>query len=529
MFYINDKRIIYFTPIEFDIFFIRYYTKNYSMKKVKRVDLEEKRLYIKLAYGYYQDKEYKKAAELYERLRKGEPGDFNILNMLGDTYLKLGKKENALDAYSDALASLEQKGQNLKIVKSCKKVLKVFSDESRIKARLKTALRNLIRDAERKAMNKQFGEARSTYEDIENFNSEEFPIAEKLKQLNEEEARHLEHTRKMHARQSGKKEDSQQGIIEKFDKMAQNYLNNGDYDGAVETYITALKLAPNNSELRAKLHRVYMEVAQQSAGEKVWEKIDSAPKAGVEEAKEKAIEEKHAQIIKEEEERARRLISEEHKFQREYEEKEMKIIQKAADELKSKLDEAQKKEKLKEEEIQRIMREQEQKKRALLEKVKREAVEKWKRQKAQIQKKMKEEEGKPPPPAEKAENPPPGAAEKPGLMDHLKKTYEKPELGAKPREQNKEKGPAPGPPGPAAEKKEKLKDDTGEAEKPDMKDDIDVNDDTLDSLFTTAFIYVNQGLIKEALRIYNKITEKYPEHPEAKQLIQEITKKQQSK
>jgi hypothetical protein len=59
-----------------------------------------------------------------------------------------------------------------------------------------------------------------------------------------------------------------------------------------------------------------------------------------------------------------------------------------------------------------------------------------------------------------------------------------------------------------------------------IKDDIVVNGDTLDSLITTAYIYINQRMFKEALHIYNKITEKYPANQEAKQLITEITKRQ---
>jgi len=118
------------------------------------------------------------------------------------------------------------------------------------------------------------------------------------------------------------------------------------------------------------------------------------------------------------------------------------------------------------------------------------------------------------------------------LMDHLKKTYELPKLGAEDgnpvpeltqkqvfKDEKKVK---------AGEKKEepkKMLDDTGETQREPVKDDLIVNEDTLDSLFTTAFIYINQGLVKEALRIYNKITEKYPDHPEAKQLIEEITKR----
>jgi len=330
--------ILKFTPIE----------------KVKSVDLEEKRLYIKLAYGYYQNKEYKKAIDLYERLKNGDPDDFNVLNMLGDTYLKSGKKEEALETYVDTLSALEKKGQNERIIKLCKKTLKTFPDESRIKNRLKASLRHMLRDAEKKAMHKQFEDAREIYESILYFNSDEYPVEKKLRELNEEEAVYLERTRKMKARESEKKEDSQHGLIEKFDKMAGNYMDNGDYDGAVETYITALKLAPNNQELRSKLHGVYMTIAQASAGGRVWEKIDTAPRDKVAEAKQKAMEERHAKIMEEEEERAKKLLSEEEKFQREYEKKEMEIIQKAAEELKIKLDEAQKKEKLKEEEIQKI-------------------------------------------------------------------------------------------------------------------------------------------------------------------------------
>lgn len=174
------------------------------------------------------------------------------------------------------------------------------------------------------------------------------------------------------------------------------------------------------------------------------------------------------------------------------------------------------------------MKEQEEKKRELLEKIKREAVEKWKKQKEAIQ------ASAPEPDIEIKYTPKPAPDRAASLMDHLKKAYETPKVGEGkelPGSMRTEAGRVteahvPGPMPKQEEKKDEIMDDIGEVEKKVMKDDIVVNDDTLDSLITMAYIYVNQGLFKEALHVYNKITEKYPNNQEAKQLVAEITKKQ---
>ena len=520
---------------------------------------DEKTLYVKLAYQYYQNKEYKRAYELYTKLCQADPEDFNIFNMLGDTYVKAGIMEKAADAYSDTMAILEKKGQYLKIIKLAKKVLKLFPEEPRIKTRLKTALRNAMREAERRVMNREYAGAREIFEVMADFSSDEFPVKAKMLELEKEEAEY-EERRKKAAESRPAQTASGNELIERFDRMAQNYIANGDYDGAVETYITALKLAPGNEQLREKLHKVYATISQKASGDKVWEKIDSKPHDRLEEIKRKAAEERRSRILKEEEERARKLMEEEEKIQQEYEAMEAEIIKKAALELKIKLDEAQKKEKLKEEEIERIMKEQEQKKRELLEKIKKEAIEKWKKQKDAIQaaaadapveapaglapretlkqslEAEPDEKAAPPkePEAKPVKTEIPALPKKPAsLMDTLKKAYETPVIGEGKDLPGSQKSDAPKLPSSATfaqktaeqAKEDTIMDDIGEVEHKVMKDDIVVDADTLDSLITTAYIYLNQGLFKEALHIHDRIIEKYPGHQEAKQLKAEIEKR----
>ena len=514
---------------------------------------EEKMLHIKLAYGYYQNKEYKKAVDLYEKLNTADPDDSNVLNMLGDTYFKGGNPAKALDAYIATMVILEKKEQSDKLIRLSKKVSKNFPDDPRVKNKIKSAVRLMMRDAERKTLNHDYPGAREIYESLKEFNSDEFPVNVKIKELNDEEIEYVERERKL--KEAGKikpASESQGGIVEKFEKMANNYINNGDFDGAVETYITALKLAPNNTELRQKLHNVYTMIAQKSSVDRVWDKIENSPKDRVEEAKRKAMEERMAKIMKEEEERARLMMEEEEKIQKEYEEMEAEIIKKAAVELKEKLEEAQKTEMLKEEEIQRIMKEQENKKRDTLERLKQEAIEKFKKQKEAIQSavlKKKEEDAVSKAAASSPAAAPPAAPVQPafeppkqpaGLNDeakqrmlaNLRKAYEVPKIG------EAETGtPVPELKSGAAKVEAKRQEAKAQAHKPEpeLSDDIGegakvsteiiVNDDTLDSLITTAFIYVNQGEMKEAMRIYNKVALKYSDHPEVKKLLEEIKNK----
>ncbi len=512
------------------------------------MDSEEKKLYIKLAYGYYQNKEYKKALDLYEKIYKSDQDDFNLLNMLADTYLKLDIKDKSLEAYVSSISILERKEQHEKLIKLAKKIAKYFPEDQRIKNKLKNALRIMIKEAEKKITNHEFADARTIYEGIQDFDSSEYPVNFKLQELKVSEEEFAARSRKQEEIKREAPQDSQKDIISKFDKMAQNYMNNGDFDGAVETYITALKLSPGNEDLRAKLHRVYMTIASESTGEHVWDKLNKSPKDKLEEAKQKALEERHAQIMKDEEERARKMLDEEAAIQNEYEKKELAIIQAAAVELKTKLDEAQKNEKLKEEEVQRIMKEQEEKKRDLLEKLKREAIDKFKKQKEAIHAQVQSLKA-----AEKAPEPAadnnffePRPASKASLMDNLKKAYETPKVNINEsdvqsvsndiKEMGKDiqvaKAPEPVKAEPVKnmEGRDEIADDIGEADHApkNLGEEIIVNDETLDSLITMSYIYIHQGVIKEAMRIYNKLSEKYPENKEVKGLLQEITKKQGS-
>ena len=52
------------------------------------MDAEEKKLTVKLAYGYYQNKDYNKAAQLYARLHESDKDDYNVSNMLGDALVR---------------------------------------------------------------------------------------------------------------------------------------------------------------------------------------------------------------------------------------------------------------------------------------------------------------------------------------------------------------------------------------------------------------------------------------------------------
>jgi len=243
------------------------------------VDADEKKLYVKLANGYYQNKEYKKAIELYEKLSGAEPEDVNILNMLADSYSKTGNSLKALDGYVAALSIHEKKLQYDKMIRIIKKVIKTYPEEPRVKNKLKSTLRTMIRDAEKKVMDGEFDAARLIYESIGDFNSEEYPINIKIKELNDAEARHKTiKMKQMENEMQAKSYGTGNELVDKFDIMAQNYLNNGDYDGAVETYITALKLAPNDKGLREKLHRVYSIVLQKAPVKKYGKKLTVRPK-----------------------------------------------------------------------------------------------------------------------------------------------------------------------------------------------------------------------------------------------------------
>jgi len=139
-----------------------------------------------------------------------------------------------------------------------------------------------------------------------------------------------------------------------------------------------------------------------------------------------------------------------------------------------------------------------------------------------------------------------GEEKKKSLSDALKGAYALPTLAktaletAKEIKNAKEEEPAPvaaavpvsAPAQPSAAPSPKMSskfDELIEDNETEERNDLEVNDDTLDSLITTAFIYINQNMLKEALHIYNKASEKYADNPEVKQIAAEVAKRQNSK
>jgi hypothetical protein len=138
-----------------------------------------------------------------------------------------------------------------------------------------------------------------------------------------------------------------------------------------------------------------------------------------------------------------------------------------------------------------------------------------------------------------------GEEKKKSLSDALKGAYALPTLAktaletAKEIKNSKEEAPVPAAapvpvsvpaqPSAAPLKMSSKFDELIEDNETEERNDLEVNDDTLDSLITTAFIYINQNMLKEALHIYNKASEKYADNPEVKQIAAEVAKRQNSK
>ncbi len=71
----------------------------------------DKKNIVKMAYIYFQEGRWDKAIEEYKKLIAMDPEDINTLNMLGDVYVKKGSVKEAYESYSKVSADFTARGQ----------------------------------------------------------------------------------------------------------------------------------------------------------------------------------------------------------------------------------------------------------------------------------------------------------------------------------------------------------------------------------------------------------------------------------
>jgi tetratricopeptide (TPR) repeat protein len=96
----------------------------------------DKRTLLRDALKLVQGGKIDKAVEAYKGAIKADPRDANVHNLLGDLYLKQGRKKDAIAEFNEASALFEKDGFALRAIAVSLKVVGIDPDQLAIRLKL---------------------------------------------------------------------------------------------------------------------------------------------------------------------------------------------------------------------------------------------------------------------------------------------------------------------------------------------------------------------------------------------------------
>jgi tetratricopeptide (TPR) repeat protein len=204
----------------------------------------DKKTLLREALKQVQAGKIDKAVETYKAAVKLDPRDATVHNLLGDLYVKRGKKKDATAEYLEASALYEKDGFALRSIAICQKVINL--DPGQMAVRLKLA--------DLYAGQKLMAEARTQYLQVAEFHDGKGDVATALeifRKLADLEPGNL--SARVKVAGMFEKQTFPEKAAEEYVRAAKGYLDRKETDAAYQLYARAFKLAPSNLEARVRL------------------------------------------------------------------------------------------------------------------------------------------------------------------------------------------------------------------------------------------------------------------------------------
>lgn len=222
---------------------------------------------IAMAQTYSQQGKWDKAIAEYQGILKADPKSIAIYNTLGDIYLKLGNKGEAIDQYAKLGEAYSNDGLYSKAVAIYKKVQNINPQDYKIYMTL----------GELYSMQGLLGEAKAQYLAAANYLSRTNQVKEALRVY--QKMADLEpgnFTVRVKIGEMYLKEKMVSEAAEQFLQVAQGYLNGGQREEARPYLARVVQLTPKNVEARKILGQIYLERGESVRAAEVLEPVASA-------------------------------------------------------------------------------------------------------------------------------------------------------------------------------------------------------------------------------------------------------------
>jgi len=303
---------------------------------------EEKKIGLKVAYGYFQEGKWDRALEEYRKLERQDPVDPNLRNMLAEIQARRGAPQEALREYLECARLQATAGQHEKALATCRRALRLEPgnpgalelQHASIHARL----------AEAQALLDQGGldAAHEAGQRLLDVDPADLAIHKLLDDVQAARLRQEASAASVAVLpEDGPAEaaaaDPGREFVAKLFSLAESYLQAEDFDNAIESLVTILKFSPDEPAVRNRLQEVRDQLEKKRQAEEQWAQLQAEEARRLEEVKRQQLESEARSRWEREEAEARSRMESELSALQKSSTSEQDIIQRAAMEMRHKL------------------------------------------------------------------------------------------------------------------------------------------------------------------------------------------------
>jgi tetratricopeptide (TPR) repeat protein len=210
---------------------------------------DDKKNIVKLAYLYFQEGRWDNAITEYEKLLELDPEDINIHNMLGDVYVKKNDISKAYAEYIKVSTYFVERDQQDKILLVNKKIARLDRDQLSPEAQKKQSFVQLKLKADQALEENRIEEAVEMYGEILKLEPDELSVVSKLAELEEKLGRIP-------------------GAIEQYTRLGESFFKSHLFKKAQEMFKKIILIDGSNVEAHLKLAQIYIKQGSESDAKK---------------------------------------------------------------------------------------------------------------------------------------------------------------------------------------------------------------------------------------------------------------------
>ncbi len=234
-------------------------------------DQDEKRIIVKVAYNYFQNRKWDLALSEYEKLALIDPMDFLVHNMMAEIYLRKEDKSKAVSEYLKAASLLYATNNIEKAIHAYKQVLKQNHNHGEAKLKISElvelrleAIDSLIQNGDLESALEQCRKLSFRVPEMETVDKKmeeiELLIRSRPGEGEGPQSKGFQPPQKNEPAETQNNDE----LVNNLVSMAERYEAKQSWDEAIETYLTILRFQPDDQHIKNKLNAVYREFTREA-------------------------------------------------------------------------------------------------------------------------------------------------------------------------------------------------------------------------------------------------------------------------